>query len=162
MLFISSSYWYRLELPVLCLRRIVREDVFALSQILGRKHSVFHYVLGQSQAVRSDAIGWKWPRAFTWASGEPPPRLLPFWSQCCVWTGPGGSYHDCKRCLSDNHQGTWKRKGLLLTGPGGGCLARLRPHSAIVGRECWLGFCFHCGWWWGSWGCGFSVGECKM
>lgn len=110
MLFISSSYWYWLKLPVLCFRRIVREDVFALSQILGRKHSVFHYVLGQSQAVRSDATGWKWPRAFTWASGEPPPRLFPFWSQCCVWTGPGGSYHDCKKCLSDDHQGTWKRK----------------------------------------------------
>lgn len=27
------------------------------------------------------------------------------------------------------------KKGLLLTGPGGGCMALLRPHSGIVGES---------------------------
>ena len=47
-----------------------------------------------------------------------PHRHWLFQSQCCGWTGPDGSYCDCKMLLSNNHQGTLKEQGLLLTALG--------------------------------------------
>ena len=47
-----------------------------------------------------------------------PHRYFPFWSQCCGWTSPCGSYNDCKMHVSRSLQRAL-RKHLLITSPRG-------------------------------------------
>lgn len=67
------------------------------------------------------------------SSGPGVHRHCPVWSQCCGQTNLCGSYY-CKTHISSNHQGTWKRQGLLPTGFGG-YRACPWPHSKVTGRE---------------------------
>ena len=76
-----------------------------------------------------------------------PHRYCLFWSQCCGWNSPTGSYYKCKMDFNINHQGTM-RGSLLLTStrryP-----TQPRPYSEIKGRERGkfvdLGLCFYWG-----------------
>lgn len=54
-------------------------------------------------------------------------------NQCYGWTSPCGSYW-LQEALSNNHQETLKKKGLLLTGPEN-YVAHLGSHSEAVGRQ---------------------------
>ena len=62
------------------------------------------------------------------AGGHSPGPRPSFWNQHCGWTGPGGSYYDCKMPLDTCIRKIWSRQGLLLTGSGG-YLACSGPHS---------------------------------
>lgn len=49
---------------------------------------------------------------------------------CCGWTGPWGSYCDCKVHLSNNHQETLGKKKPRFISQGS-----WRPHSKVVGER---------------------------
>ena len=56
-------------------------------------------------------------------------------NKCCEWTGPCGSYYDCKTPFSNNYHETLKQnKDVLLIWPEN-YIAYLRPHSKVSGRE---------------------------
>ena len=56
-------------------------------------------------------------------------------NKCCDWTGPCGSYYDCKTLFSNNHHETLKQnKDVLLIWPGN-YIAHMRPHSKVSGRK---------------------------
>ena len=76
----------------------------------------------------------------------------PIDNQCCGWTGPCGSYYDCKMHSAITIRKLSKRQGLLLTSPEN-YVAHLGPHSEVAGvkRESALTdppFCLYWGWKW--------------
>ena len=56
-------------------------------------------------------------------------------NKCCEWTGPCGSYYDCKAPFSNNYHETLKQNKDLLLIWSENYIAYLRPHSKVSGRE---------------------------
>lgn len=83
-----------------------------------------------------------WVHATFWLASR---DISPTWGQCCGWTGPYGSYYDCKMNLSNNHQGVSK-KCLLLVGPG---RVHGMPRATQWGPGGWERVCERA-WTWGS------------
>lgn len=112
-----------------------------LIQTRGKRHL---NVLGLSQPDNSDTIA-EYP-------GETHPGQYYLWQASTDIAHPKANVvaepalkvlNDCKTHLSENHQGTWERQGLLLTSRGGYTACPL-PHKKLpIERESMnLGFCF--------------------